>query len=107
MKNKNYLPLYFAFAIVFGVLIGGFFNGGNANNNFFAIKSSNEVKIKRLIDYIQRDYVDSVDTENLLDGAITQILGKLDPHSVYIPKENLQEITENMQGNFVGNWRAV
>ena len=102
MKNKNYLPLYFAFAIVFGFLIGGFFNGGNANNNFFAKKSSNEVKIKRLIDYIQRDYVDSVDTENLLDGAITQILGKLDPHSVYIPKENLQEITENMQGNFVG-----
>ena len=102
MKDKNYLPLYFAFAIVIGVLIGTFFNGSNSSNSFFAKKSSNEVKIKRLIDYIQRDYVDSVDTDNLLDGAITQILGKLDPHSVYIPKENLQEITENMQGNFVG-----
>ena len=31
-----------------------------------------------------------------------QMLNKLDPHSVYIPKENLQAITENMQGNFVG-----
>ncbi|WP_347172710.1 S41 family peptidase [Polaribacter uvawellassae] len=102
MKDKNYLPLYFAFAVVIGVLIGTFFNGNNSYNNFFAKKSSNEVKIKRLIDYIQRDYVDSVDTDNLLDGAITQVLGKLDPHSVYIPKENLQEITENMQGNFVG-----
>jgi len=102
MKNKNYLPLYFAFAIVLGVLIGSFFNGGNSSNTLFAKKSSNEVKIKRLIEYIQRDYVDSVDTEDLLDGAITQILGKLDPHSVYIPKEDLQEITENMQGNFVG-----
>jgi len=102
MKDKNYLPLYFAFAIVIGVLIGTFFNGSNSSNSFFTKKSSNEVKIKRLIDYIQRDYVDSVDTDNLLDGAITQILGKLDPHSVYIPKENLQEITENMQGNFVG-----
>lgn len=102
MKNKNYLPIYFAFAIVLGVLIGSYFNGGNSSNNLFAKKSSNEVKIKRLIEYIQRDYVDSVDTEDLLDGAITQILGKLDPHSVYIPKENLQEITENMQGNFVG-----
>ncbi|WKD85267.1 Carboxy-terminal processing protease CtpB [Polaribacter huanghezhanensis] len=102
MKNKNYLPIYFAFAIVFGVLIGSFFNGGNSSRNLFAKKSSNEAKIKRLMDYIQRDYVDSVNTENLLDGAITQILGKLDPHSVYIPKENLQAITENMQGNFVG-----
>ncbi|WBX73930.1 S41 family peptidase [Tenacibaculum pacificus] len=59
-------------------------------------------KIKRLIDYIQTDYVDNVNTDDLLDGAITQMLGKLDPHSVYIPKENLQLVTENMQGNFVG-----
>ncbi len=102
MKHKNYLPLYFAFAIVFGVLIGSFFNGGNASNSLFAKKSANEVKIKRLMDYIQKDYVDNVNTDELLDGAITQILGKLDPHSYYIPKENLQEITENMQGNFVG-----
>ena len=102
MNKNNYLPLYFAFAIVLGILIGAFFNGGYSSNNLFAKKSSNEIKIKRLIEYIQRDYVDSVDTESLLDGAITQILGKLDPHSVYIPKENLQEVTENMQGNFVG-----
>ena len=100
--NKNYLPLYFAFAIVLGILIGSYFNGGSSSGNLFANKSANEVKLKRLIDYIQRDYVDSVDTDNLLDGAITQILGKLDPHSVYIPKENLQQVTENMQGNFVG-----
>ena len=101
--NKNYLPLYFAFAIVLGILIGSFFSGGSSSRNLFASKSStNEAKIKRLIDYIQRDYVDSVNTDNLLDGAITQILGKLDPHSVYIPKENLQQVTENMQGNFVG-----
>ena len=99
--NKNYLPLYFAFAIILGILIGSFFGGGSTSA-LFANKSTNEVKIKRLIDYIQRDYVDSVDTEDLLDGAITQILGKLDPHSVYIPKENLQQVTENMQGNFVG-----
>ncbi len=100
--NKNYLPLYFAFAIVLGILIGSYFNGGASSGSLFANKSVNEVKLKRLIDYIQRDYVDSVDTDNLLDGAITQILGKLDPHSVYIPKENLQQVTENMQGNFVG-----
>ncbi|MDG1810667.1 MAG: S41 family peptidase [Polaribacter sp.] len=102
MKHKNYLPIYFAFAIVFGILIGSFFNGGNSSNSLFAKKSANEVKIERLINYIQKEYVDDVNTDELLDGAITQMLGKLDPHSYYIPKENLQEITENMQGNFVG-----
>lgn len=100
--NKNNLPIYFAIAIILGIFIGSFFNSGDTTQTLFSKASPNEVKIKRLIDFIQRDYVDSVNTDKLLDGAITQILGKLDPHSVYIPKENLQEVTENMQGNFVG-----
>jgi carboxyl-terminal processing protease len=99
--NKNNLPIYLSIAVVFGILIGTFFSNGNSTN-FIGKNSSNEKKIKRLIDYIQSDYVDNVNTDELLDGAITEMLGKLDPHSVYIPKENLQLITENMQGNFVG-----
>ncbi len=97
--NKNNLPIYFSIAVVFGIFIGTFFNG---NNNLIGKNSTNEQKIKRLIDYIQRDYVDNVNTDELLDGAIAQMLDKLDPHSIYIPKENLQLVTENMQGNFVG-----
>ncbi|MEX6626508.1 S41 family peptidase [Tenacibaculum salmonis] len=99
--NKNNFPIYLSIAVVFGILIGTFFSKGNSSN-FIGTNSSTEKKIKRLIDYIQTDYVDNVNTDDLLDGAITQMLGKLDPHSVYIPKENLQLVTENMQGNFVG-----
>ncbi|WP_299676900.1 S41 family peptidase [uncultured Tenacibaculum sp.] len=97
--NKNYLPIYFAIAVTFGILIGYFFNG---NSSRFRKTSANEQKVKRLINFIQQDYVDDVDTDQLLDGAIAEMLTKLDPHSVYIPKENLQAVTESMQGNFVG-----
>jgi len=38
--NKNYLPLYFAFAIVLGILIGSYFNGGSASGTLFANKFS-------------------------------------------------------------------
>ena len=100
--NKNNLPIYFSIAIVLGIFIGSFFNFKGDSNTLFSSKTANEIKIKRLIDFIQRDYVDSVNTDQLLDGAITKILSKLDPHSVYIPKENLQSVTENMQGAFVG-----
>ncbi|MFY0604526.1 MAG: S41 family peptidase [Flavobacteriaceae bacterium] len=99
--NKNNLPIYLSLATIFGILIGVLFSG-SGNNLSFTGKTNNEAKIKRLIDYIQRDYVDDVNTDELLDDAITQMLGKLDPHSVYIPKENLQQVTESMQGNFVG-----
>jgi len=100
--KKNNLPIYFAVAVVLGILIGVFF-GGNSNGLVsFSKNQSQEQKIKRLINFIEQDYVDDVNTEDLLDGAIRQILGKLDPHSVYIPKENQQANIENMQGNFVG-----
>jgi carboxyl-terminal processing protease len=102
MKNKNNLPIYFSLAVVFGILIGVFFGGTSNNMLSLSKNSSQELKIKRLINFIEKDYVDTVNTAHLLDGAITQMLGKLDPHSVYIPKENLQAVTESMQGNFVG-----
>ena len=99
--NKNNFPIYLSLATVFGILIGTFFSGSSSGLSINGA-SKNEAKIKRLMDYIERDYVDDVNTDNLLDDAITQMLGKLDPHSVYIPKENLQAVQENMQGNFVG-----
>jgi carboxyl-terminal processing protease len=100
--NKKNLPLFLAFAVVFGILIGMSFSG--SSNNFLSSSksASQEQKIKKLINFIENDYVDNVSTESLLDGAIKQMLGELDPHSVYIPKQNLQAVKENMQGNFVG-----
>jgi carboxyl-terminal processing protease len=100
--NKNSLPIYFSIAVVIGILIGVFF-GGNSNELFsFSKTPSKELKIKKLINFIEQDYVDKIDTDSLLDGVITTMLGELDPHSVYIPKEDLQAVTESMQGNFVG-----
>ncbi len=102
MTNKNNFPLYFSIALILGLIIGISLNGNPTNLLGTSNKSSQELKIKKLINFIEKDYVDKVDTDNLLDVAIKQMLDKLDPHSVYIPKENLQAVTENMQGNFVG-----
>jgi len=99
--NRNNLPIYFSLAVIFGIIIGVFFSGNN-NYSLLSKKSPQEQKIKKLINFIEQEYVDNVNTDDLLDGAISQMLGKLDPHSVYIPKENLQAVTENMQGNFIG-----
>ena len=100
IKNKIYLPLFIGLAIAIGVLIGSNLNF-NRKSVLFST-NTNEAKIKRLINYIQYDYVDEVDTDSLLDNVITDMLVKLDPHSVYIPKEEMQRVTENMQGSFVG-----
>jgi carboxyl-terminal processing protease len=100
IKGKANLPIFIGLAVAIGILIGSSFNFKNKAVLFSS--NTNEAKIKRLINYIQYDYVDKVNTDSLLDDAITNMLVKLDPHSVYIPKEDLKQVTENMQGKFVG-----
>jgi carboxyl-terminal processing protease len=99
-KRKIYYPLVVGIAVAIGILIGSTLNFKNKSVIFSS--NTNEAKIKRLINYIQYDYVDKVNTDSLLDNAISNMLMKLDPHSVYIPKENLQAVTESMEGKFIG-----
>ncbi len=100
-KTKIYLPLIIAVAIAFGVFLGSSLNYQKKTLTFFG-GTPQEKKIKRLIDYIQYEYVDEVDTDSLLDGTIKNMLSKLDPHSVYIPAQEHDRIAETMNGKFVG-----
>ena len=99
-KRKASIPFFIGLSIAIGILIGSTFNYKNKSILFSS--NANETKIKKLINFIQYDYVDKVDTDSLLDDAISNMLVKLDPHSVYIPKEELKRVTESMQGKFVG-----
>jgi len=101
-KNKIYTPLFLSLAIAAGIFIGIFLNYPKRNSVMLFNKNPREAKIKKLIDYIQYDYVDKIDTDSLLDGTIRNILGKLDPHSVYIPASEHDGIAESMNGEFVG-----
>ena len=59
-------------------------------------------KLEALLYHIDRMYVDSVNDEELVEKAITSMLEVLDPHSIYIPKEDLEEVNEPLKGNFEG-----
>jgi len=89
-------------AVGLGIFIGSTLDYSKKKNLMLFGGTPQEEKIKRLIDYIQYDYVDKVDTDSLLDGTIKNILGKLDPHSVYIPAGDADAISERMNGEFVG-----
>lgn len=47
-------------------------------------------------------YVDSVNKHELTENAIRAMLNGLDPHSVYIPAEEVQTMNEPLDGNFEG-----
>lgn len=93
-------PLIYASLIVIGIVIGGILApGGDAN---FLAKNAKKEKLARLIDYIDNEYVDDVNTDSIVDLTVNSILAKLDPHSVYIPKKEMAQTAENMKGDFVG-----
>ena len=59
-------------------------------------------KFTTLLNTINQLYVDSVDMPDLVEAAIVAMLEEMDPHSVYIPAEELKEADEPLNGNFEG-----
>ena len=59
-------------------------------------------KMNQVMYLIANGYVDTVDMPKLVEGAIGQMLGSLDPHSVYIGPEELKTEEQEIEGNFEG-----
>jgi carboxyl-terminal processing protease len=59
-------------------------------------------KLRLAWQLISTFYVDSVDDHKMAEEAIVAMLEKLDPHSVYIPEEEVQAMNEPLDGNFEG-----
>jgi carboxyl-terminal processing protease len=54
------------------------------------------------MELIKSRYVDSVHMDTLEEGAIQQMMSGLDPHSVYIPASSLNDVNDDIAGNFEG-----
>lgn len=66
------------------------------------IKVGTTQKFDEVLTYVSRMYVDDVNKEQLTDAAIIALLEKLDPHSTYISKEEVNEANSSINGSFVG-----
>ena len=59
-------------------------------------------RIDEILTYINKMYVDDVKEKELMDAAIVAMLEKLDPHSTYISKEEVDDANQSINGSFVG-----
>lgn len=73
-------------------------NGTNNTNN---IQQSFK-KYYEIMSYIQNDYVDTVNMEELVDYSIVKMLEKLDPHTSYIGKKDIEVARSQLEGDFEG-----
>ncbi len=102
MSNSKFqikAPLLVAIGLSAGILLGAtMVNTGNSGN----VVVDSAIKFREIITNIENAYVDEVETEELVEDAITIMLENLDPHSVYIPKSDVDLTNADLRGEFDG-----
>jgi carboxyl-terminal processing protease len=97
-KYQISLPIILCLGIAGGMLIGANLNTKRTSDDV----GKDVQKLREVLTYIEGKYVDSIKTDKLVDESIIHLLGKLDPHSVYIPASDRVMADEELQGNFDG-----
>jgi len=106
IKNTRRQIIYPIFAVL--VLLAGLFIGRaltlrsmDPSGKHLTIYPQTN-KLDALIGLITEDYVDTIDKNKLIEAVIPEILKHLDPHTVYIPAKELEEVNQELEGNFGG-----
>ena len=103
MENKSnskfLIPLVIAIFFAIGIYLGTQFNQKTFVENPIGDTNS---KFATILQVIEDRYVDSVDHNLLVESSIEGMIKKLDPHSQYIPAQDLEKVNEQLDGEFGG-----
>jgi carboxyl-terminal processing protease len=98
---RRYRPLpAVVFAIVVSALVGGFFGRS-------ALATDDKVPehykaFSAAVSAIENQYVDNVESDNLVYSSIRGMLGTLDPHSSFFTPKEYAQMRERQEGHYYG-----
>ncbi len=104
---KKYLfPTLTIVCLLLGFLIGNAVSN-KVNAQRFYIQNGQlfqqpESKIDQLIQLMDQAYVDKIDVDSITDDVMMEFVKRLDPHSAYIPKEDLEMVNSELSASFSG-----
>jgi len=100
-RKTRHLKLWVAMVLVTAALVlgHGFYRDLSANNEetYKGLKLFSDV-----IELVQKNYVDEVDTQKMIEAAIQGMVHSLDPHSSLLPPDALKELQIDTHGEFTG-----
>jgi len=99
-KHKALYIIFLGLAIVAGISIGKLLSFDKHTD--LGLSGTKKDKINNLLRYIDEEYVDTIHTDSIIDVVIQDIIKNLDPHSVYIPKKEVADADEELEGTFTG-----
>src|SRR5437870_4481038 len=92
-------------AIGLAVLLAVLFSGGSGVQKVDAVPKESYEGLEtftNILSIIQKNYVDEVQTKQLIEGAINGMLSSLDPHSAYLTPDLYKELQVDTKGSFGG-----
>ncbi|MCH8330066.1 MAG: S41 family peptidase [Bacteroidetes bacterium] len=102
-KINIWLPSLLAVVLITGMLVGMKVKDTTANKRALTLNSgANYDKFTDILNYIGVKYVDTVNKVKLTEQAINEVLKNLDPHSLYIPAKDLEQVNEPLEGKYKG-----
>ncbi len=101
---KKYLyPILTILFLAVGIFIGnGLANRANAQSFIWRMMQPQQSKVDQLLQYMQNSYVDEINVDSITDEVMADLVSKLDPHSSYIPKKDLEIVNSELGGSFSG-----
>lgn len=95
-KINAWVPLIIAVGIVIGIIVGMNISGNKGNNGAY------DRKLNTILNIIEQQYVDTVDIDKVVEQTIPKMLSNFDPHTAYIPAEDLNDVNNELEGSFSG-----
>jgi carboxyl-terminal processing protease len=97
-RSSVRLPILLSFTLAGGILLGSSFFGGKGIGD----AARGYSKFKEVLQLIDNNYVDTVNTDELVDVSIQKMLEKLDPHSSYFNAKDAVAARSQLAGGFDG-----
>ena len=102
IKNSKFqirLPIILTVGLAAGIMIGATFAGSDqATSNFM----KSVMKFREVMSLIDRSYVDKVDTDKMVETAVSKMLEKLDPHTIYVSAKDVELSNSDLKKEFEG-----
>lgn len=82
-------------------------DGDQTISSLFSVSSSSDDKLtkslKNIKSILKKYYLNDIDEDKAIDGAIEGYVSSLgDQYTEYIPKDEMEDYTQNLMGNYVG-----
>ena len=104
--KKYVFPTITIIGLMIGFLIGNAVSN-KVNAQRFYIQNGQlfqqpDSKIDQLLQLMNQAYVDPINVDSITDDVMMELVKRLDPHSAYIPKEDLEMVNSELSSSFSG-----